>query len=421
MHRVILWASCAIAALCGILPRSFAQDGSEAAGSSRLRQRSWHKAAEPRENVEAMKGLASSGSNETLPLWEFFVESSRDANAYEGVMVGKDPFNGGGGNTRVPAYVVPLVITTQEIGTSVSAKTGNISTKRGDTTFNPTVADKACLSAPNDNPLKLVQQSPILNAATFDFGGTIVGDTQYTDAFQRANFWNVNDHETYHVLLDPVKTLAPVFIKVPAANGLALATTSLGPTPLCAPFGIVDIAWFDAYLDQVVIPALTSKGVSPSNLPIFLVHNLVWASPVSNLGGCCILGYHGHTGLPIQTYAPLDFDSSGLFGPGQGDTNTMSHEIAEWMNDPFGDNPVPAWGHIGQQPGCQGNLEVGDPLSGTLAPPIVMANGFTYHLQELAFFSWFYGAPSIGIHGWFSDNGTFLTDAGPPCVSQPGS
>ena len=85
------------------------------------------------------------------------------------------------------------------------------------------------------------------------------------------------------------------------------------------------------------------------------------------------------------------------------------------MNDPFRHNPVPKWGHIGQQPGCQGNLEVGDPLSGTLAPPIVMPNGFTYHMQELAFLSWFYGAPSIGVNGWFSANGTFLQDAGPVC------
>jgi hypothetical protein len=44
-----------------------------------------------------------------------------------------------------------------------------------------------------------------------------------------------------------------------------------------------------------------------------------------------------------------------------------------------------------------------------------MPNGFTYHLQELAFFSWFYGAPSIGIHGWYSNNDTFTGDAGPPC------
>ena len=51
---------------------------------------------------------------------------------------------------------------------------------------------------------------------------------------------------------------------------------------------------------------------------------------------------------------------------------------------------------------------MGDPLSGTLAPPIRMPNGSTYHLQELAFFSWFYGAPSVGVNGWFSDNGDLL-------------
>jgi hypothetical protein len=40
----------------------------------------------------------------------------------------------------------------------------------------------------------------------------------------------------------------------------------------------------------------------------------------------------------------------------------------------------------------------------------------TLNLQELAFFSWFFTSKSIGIHGWFSDNDTFTTDAGPVCV-----
>jgi hypothetical protein len=43
-----------------------------------------------------------------------------------------------------------------------------------------------------------------------------------------------------------------------------------------------------------------------------------------------------------------------------------------------------------------------------------MPNGFTHRLQQLVFFSWFYEAQSIGSHSWFSNNGTFLTDAGPP-------
>jgi hypothetical protein len=65
------------------------------------------------------------------------------------------------------------------------------------------------------------------------------------------------------------------------------------------------------------------------------------------------------------------------------------------MDDPFGMNEAPPWGNIGQVTGCDNTLEVGDPLSGTEYRPIRNRNGFTYHLQELAFFSWFFGAPSI--------------------------
>jgi hypothetical protein len=133
---------------------------------------------------------------------------------------------------------------------------------------------------------------------------------------------------------------------------------------------------------------------------------------------CCILGYHGaylDANGNIQTYSPVDFDSTGAFGSAVADVTDMSHEVAEWANDPTGGNPTPAWGHIGQQPGCQGNFEVGDPLTGTNLPAITMPNGFTYHLQELVFFSWFYGAPSIAANGWFSANNTFTTDAGAAC------
>ena len=154
-----------------------------------------------------------------------------------------------------------------------------------------------------------------------------------------------------------------------------------------------------------------------------MVYNVYWASPANNLFTCCILGYHGTTGFPIptQTYSPAEFDSTHLLTDATGnpgpfsDTAILSHEVDEWMDDPMIANPTPPWGNTGQVAGCQANLEVGDPLTGTQITPITMPNGFTYHLQELAFFSWFFGAPSIGVNGWYSDNGTFLKDAGPPC------
>jgi hypothetical protein len=211
-----------------------------------------------------------------------------------------------------------------------------------------------------------------------------------------------------------VKTLQTIVINVPAADGTTLPASLTGT---CATEGIVDIFWFDAYLDAVVLPALASQGVDPSTFPMFLVHDVVWAAPVTDLNQCCIIGYHGFSGLPIQTYSPIDFDTNvGFFlSPEIRDTYVAAHEVGEWMNDPFVTNPTPPWGHTGQVGACQNNLEVGDPLTGTGSIPIFMANGYTYHLQEMAFFSWFYGGPSVGIHGWFSNNATFLTDAGPPC------
>jgi hypothetical protein len=105
------------------------------------------------------------------------------------------------------------------------------------------------------------------------------------------------------------------------------------------------------------------------------------------------------------------FDSSGSGDP---DVAVLSHEIAEWYDDPYGNNPTPPWGHIGQVTGCQRNLEVGDPLTGVLWPPVEMNNGFAYHLQETAFFSWFYRqVPSIGLAGWYSSFGTLLSPSEP--------
>ena len=97
------------------------------------------------------------------------------------------------------------------------------------------------------------------------------------------------------------------------------------------------------------------------------------------------------------------------------DVEVLSHEIAEWMNDPLGANIVPSWGDVGQQQqSCSNVLEVGDPLSGTVIP--VTLNGFTYHVQELAFFSWFFRqSPSIGAGGLYSSNGSFKTGAGAAC------
>src|SRR5215469_1875293 len=417
-HRLLLLFLCAAAALSAlVLPASGQEQVQRPSSMPKLRGYFTFRKPARSIDMEAIRSAATA----TLPVWTFDAFSSRDGHHYEGVMVGRDPYNNPG-SVSVPTKVVPLIIKTNTVAVRINSTTGIITTAPGVTTFNPTVADTACLRAPNNVPTRLFAESPIFKPATFNFGGTIVGTTQYSDAFQRGNFWNAlgSSVDTYHVLLGPVKFLAPIVLNVPAIYGTAVPTNITGA---CGPLGIIDINWFDSLLTGSIIPALASQGVNPTSFPIFLVYNVVWASPVTNLNTCCILGYHSVTGftLPIQTYSPSELDSTGLFTDASGstevflDTATVSHEVDEWMDDPFIINTVTPWGNIGQQGGCTNILEVGDPLSATASPPIVMPNGFTYHLQELAFFSWFFGPPSTGIHGWFSDNGTFLTDAGPPC------
>ena len=359
------------------------------------------------------QAIQSGSASSLLPVWNFQAISSRDGRIYAGSMVGANPtLRGSDASVSVVGQVVPIILKLHTIGTSINPKTGAIKTVPGDTTFDPTVADAACLAAPNNIPLDLLRQSPVLSSANFNFGGTPVGTTQYTDAFQRSNFWSLIDRANYHVRIAPVKVLSPLVIDVPAKSGLALSGSLFGA---CSSLGIVDINLIDA---AVVQATLTTPGISPKTFPMFMLYNsgMSFGDP-ANLGNCCAGGYHGinPTGpVTFQTYSPFAFLTNGIFANAS-DTVVLSHEAAEWMNDPYDVNPTPAWGHIGQVAGCQNNLEVGDPLSGTNVSPIVGKNGFTYHLQELAFYSWFYGAPSVGIHGWFSDNGTFMTDAGPPC------
>lgn len=342
---------------------------------------------------EKVKAAIASGSSGMIPMWTFNVTSTRDGNPYSGEMVGKSAFSDPNSSTSVLTQIVPVIFVMPDGGV-----------------FDPTIPDP-CAAAPGGSAVSLTLGSPIFGSTRFTLNGD-TGDTQYLDAFQRANFAKVVG-QRYHTLLSE-RTLPAITVNVPSGRGATFNDQAL--FGLCGATGVIDINWWDPYVTGTLIPSLASQGVDPSTFPIFLFDNVVMSvgSP-SLFKKCCILGYHGAFGFPAQTYSPLDFDTSGIFGAGTNDTAVMSHEVGEWMDDPLGTNPTPAWGHVGQVPGCQNNLEVGDPLSGTDIPTVTMPNGFTYHLQELAFFSWFYGAPSIGSGGLFSDNGTFKTDAGPVC------
>jgi hypothetical protein len=255
--------------------------------------------------------------------------------------------------------------------------------------------------------------------------GLLVGNTQYTDAFQRANFWSVVQKKSnYHTLVG-VATLPPVSVTVPSANDGSQSGavfhlngqcgTNTGNTNTPGNLGVMDINFWDAKAQALI----KSLGLNQSVFPLFLFYNAVMSdgNPATNLSNCCILGYHNAVGSPVQTYGVGEFEGRNqtLFTD-VADITALSHEIAEWMDDPLTNNLTPLWGHIGQVPDCQNNLEVGDPLSRTLFPVVHMPNGFNYHPQEMAFFSWFFRQnPSLGAGGKFSNNGQFTTDAGTVC------
>ncbi len=336
--------------------------------------------------ITAAQARASELAGTTVP--EYTATQKVGTKNFTYTIVGKNPaIKVSNASTTVNAEIVPLIL-----------KFSN-----GDT-WDPTKIDSC---DPGASALTRTQNSPIVKPQAHSFGGTSVGNVQVTNAFQRAEFWKdaqpTGINPSYGVNLT-FKTLKPLTINVPNAQAFVLNTSISCGNGLV---GATMINWLDNHLQKVVIPSLKSQGVSTTTFPVFLLHNFVEISGSQ----CCILGYHNtfNTSAGAQTYGLSMYDNTGLF-TGSSDISELSHEVAEWQNDPNTINPTPAWGHIGQVTGCQSNLEVGDPLSGTTFNDAL--GGFTYHPQELAFFSWFYHQkPSIGVNGWYSDQGTFTTPA----------
>jgi hypothetical protein len=358
----------------------------------------------------------------------FLYPSSRSGSINYGFLVGANPFFGREGtSTSVKTFIVPLVIKVHQVATDFSVDANNnlilTGIKNQDATYDPTQASPACLGKTNNVPFTLAVQSPVFQNHHWVFGGTDLGDTQYPDAFQRANFWNATgkDPGNYHLHLD-TQALPPLVIDFPVGSGIGLPQSSafLGYST-CAPTVLVDFSLFDDYLDYTAIPQMASEGVNSGNFPMFIAGNVIWGYVSGELPYYepVAAGYHATSSVDqAQTYGVAQFGDETVFT--WPDAEPLSHEVAEWLNDPTGWNFVQdynvaaVWDPTGPI-ACQYNYEVGDILAGSDMPPVKGENGYTYTLQELAFFSYFYGGPSFAVNGWYSSNNTLTSDAGPPC------
>jgi hypothetical protein len=289
-------------------------------------------------------------------------------------MVGTDPHKSNVTST-IPLIVVPVKIVFDK--------------NHGNRTFDP---NKNKFKGQTVSVTKTIINSPIMQSnVDFVQGGTDLGKTQYIDAFQRGNFWSVvKKNSNYHVLLGKPTVLPEQTINCNTGD------CTVGPQ-FGKIVGMMDINHFDGIV-QGYLAKFTQ--IQPNTLPIFLIYDTYLTS-----GGCCIGGYHSANGSQPggQTYSVSSTVDQGA-GVFSQDTAALSHEIGEWMDDPFVDNLV----------NCQDNgiLEVGDPL--VLDDHPYTVGGFTYHLQDLVWIGYF-GAPrKTSLLSWYS----FQNDKKNVCPGQ---
>jgi hypothetical protein len=239
-----------------------------------------------------------------------------------------------------------------------------------------------------ESPLNLATASPLFQPRNFSVGGRPVGNTQYIDAYNRANFFNHLDaNHDFHVLLQNPPAVIPVTIDVPLWAGLATVDEK-------GTHGLVD----EEFLKTELRPWMTIAGTDA--LPIFLLADTKMTKHSGTLGGV-----HGFTGK--QTYVIANFSQ-------EFDVSALSHEIGEWLADPYLENATPGW----PQPdgGCEKLMEIADPTN-LVNQAISIETKWgraVYHPQDLTFLSWFaHRIPSTSATGYY----TFWGNAsGPPAL-----
>jgi len=213
--------------------------------------------------------------------------------------------------------------------------------------------------------IDMVVKSPMFVPFPLTAGETNLGKAQWATLFQKANFWTYTMpggiNPKYQVSLIP--TIPGSFeLDINVASGFV---ENFGG---CAPQGFIDMGVWDSFLQGTILPALGTFGIGPKILPIFIFENVALTS---GCGECSTAGgYHGSYITPsgaLQTYITAAYLTNNFF-ENVPDTVVLSHEIGEWLDDPTGVNPVPAWFSLFNGAGCQTNLEVGDPLTGAVFP-----------------------------------------------------
>jgi hypothetical protein len=331
------------------------------------------------------------------------------AKVFPYIMIGNDPL--AGGTTTIPAKITTVSLQLLNADGSVN---------------------------------KLVSYNPFENT-TLDspvFQNALYGDgrAQFTDAIQRAEFFNTMK-QNWHTRLDPsvvnrITVTVPRFVNVRLPDGTIKQVQNyfLGTAPNGDSFVELLDLFFNMVFSNAVVNDINAGNDTTDAFNMQLYPNTFLFSINSQgnrfPGDCCVLGFHTYfmdSAVPQPRWitAFASWISPGLFGAGFQDITGLSHEVSEAYNDPFVNTAVPSWQFPGQPAGskvCQGNLETGDPVEvlpdATVAIPLRESGKiFTFHPQTEALLQWFTQGPaSNAIDGAFSypDEGA-LPKSAVPC------
>jgi hypothetical protein len=324
-------------------------------------------------------------STMTIPHWFSTLTDPTNGVTYGYNMVGAtDPRSPKAAKTTIPTDVIPINLT--------YAGSGGYQ-------FNGTDVVKAVMAS----PLFKASDYSTTPLSTGGAGELSTGNTgvQYEDAIMRSQFNKVGSR--YHLVLAP--TVQPtVSITVPSGSG-AVYQSERG-----VPFGLVNYSWFAGRIKNSV----QSLKLDPTHLPVFVTNNSMLY--ITSPDNCCIIGFHGaganaggNGNQAVNTFAWGSYTTPGTFdlaflqnnGTESGgyfvrDIHALSHEIAEWGDDPFINNTVNPWlTPTAPQYGCTAYLETGDPvvgvgfaMTGNSFDSNQYADGY-WHPEDEALLPWF--------------------------------
>lgn len=343
-------------------------------------------------------------TQKTVQHWWGSTVNPSDGITYGYNMVGADPnsCSGSGCDATITADIVPVNVVV------------------GGRSFDGTDVVNATLASPQFATNDYGSTTAATDATLAKGAGGVLsqGDTgnqlQLQDATMRAQF-NLTGGSSYHLRLNPV-VHDPVTIVVPGNKGAVLQS---GRGVL---IGDVNIQWWATRIQNLD----TSLGyVDPTHLPIYLTNDVVNFIG-TNPGNCCVIGFHGAGPVPsgdekaygpghgngnqaVQTFSWASYLSPGVYARPNGgflwalqDIHPLSHEIAEWADDPFINNFVQPWlTPTAPQYGCSDSLETGDPVvaigfamgtntfeQGPNPNGTQSADGY-YHPEDEALLPWF--------------------------------